>query len=76
MALALKEKSVDQVLAEVDGEVDLGRVRVTHQGRLVGAAPLGGKPRSFQVDSGEHAGVHVVGQFRYLPQQFGRVGGD
>ncbi len=59
-----------------ENAVDLGGVRVTHQGRLVRAAPLGGNPWTFEMDSGDHAGTDVVGQFADLAQQLGRIGGD
>ena len=56
--------------------VELGRVRVAHQGRLVGAAPLGRQPGTFQMNPRDHAGPNLVGQFRDLPYQLGRPGGD
>ena len=62
--------------ARIENAVDLGGVRVTHQGRLVRAAPLGGNPGTFQMDSGDQAAANVVGQFADLAQQFGRIGGD
>ena len=60
----------------IENAVDLGGVRVTHQRRLVRAAPLGGQPGTFQMDPVEQAGTNVVGQFPDLAQQFGRTGGD
>ena len=50
--------------AGVEHAVDLGGVRVAHQRRLVGAAPLGGQPRAFQMDPVDQARADVVGQFR------------
>ena len=61
--------------ARIEHAVDLGGVRVTHQRRLVRAAPLGGQPGAFEMDPGDQTGTDVVGQFRYLAQQLvGRRG--
>ena len=56
--------------------VDLGGIRVTHQGRLVSAAPLRGKPRTFEVDPVDHAGMNGVGQRRDLAQYLVGAGGN
>ncbi len=56
--------------------VDLGRVGIAHQGRLVRAAPQRGEPRPLQMDSVEQAGANVVGQCRDLTQQVVGPGGD
>ena len=45
-------------------------------GRLMGATAFGGDPRTFQMDARDHAGLHVLGQRRDLPQQLGGAGGD
>ena len=62
--------------ARSEDPVDLGGVRVAHQRRLVGAAPLGREPRALEVDSVDQTRSNVIGQFPYLAQQFGRVRGD
>ena len=59
----------DGSAARFENTIDLGGVGIPHQGRLVGAAPLRGEPRPFQMDSVEHAGANVVGQRRDLTQQ-------
>ena len=56
--------------------VELGRIRVAHQGRLVGTTSLGGQPGTFQMNPCDHAGANLVGQFPDLPYQLGRAGGD
>ena len=60
----------------LENAVDLGGVRVTHQRRLVGSAPHGGQPGTFEMDPVEQARTNVVGQLPDLTQQVGRAGGD
>ena len=54
--------------AGVEDAGDLGGVRVTHQRRLVRAAPLDREPRALEVDSVDQARSYVFGQFPYLAQ--------
>jgi hypothetical protein len=44
--------------------LDLGRVRIPHQGRLVGTAPLRGQPGPFQMDPVEQGAANVVAPAR------------
>ena len=53
----------DGPAARFENAVDLGGIRIPHQRRLVGAAPLRGQPRTFQVDPVDQAGANVVRQF-------------
>ena len=66
----------DGTAARFENTVDLGRVGIPHQGRLVGAAPLRGEPWPFQMDAVEHTGANVLGQRRDLTQQILRACGD
>ena len=69
-AVAFRRKGhhADGPSAGVEDAGDLGGVRVTHQGRLVRAAPLDREPRALEVDSVDQARSNVYGQFPYLAQ--------
>ena len=66
----------DGTAARFENAVDLGGIGIPHQRRLMGAAPQRRQPRTFQMDSVEQSGTHVVGQGADLTQQVLRSRGD
>ena len=61
--------------ARGENGVDLTGIGVAQQGRFVRAAPRGGQPGPLQVDAGDPARPHLVGEVLELPDQVGRRGG-